>query len=124
MNSELSSTDRDRLAAGSADARQEYLLAQAAAQGAVWILCDDDGFVMMQSEDERCVPVWPDEAFAQAWATGEWVACRPLEIDLESWHDRWTEGLQKDGIQVALFPSETDDVVVLSPPAFAESLPA
>ena len=31
---------------------------------------------MLNSEEEDCVPVWPNEEFALQWATGEWSECR------------------------------------------------
>jgi hypothetical protein len=123
VNQETSALDRSIIAASSADDRQHYLIDSVGRSREIWILRDDDGFVMMQSEDERCVPVWPDEAFARDWATGEWADCRPMSVDLAGWRERWTTGLERDGIQVAVFPSEDDDVVVLTPEAFAEVLP-
>lgn len=109
-------------ARASADDRQRYLLRAAEASAQLWILCDDEGFVMMQSDQERCVPVWPEAALAEAWATGDWADCAPFAVDVGTWHERWTRGLTDDGIQVALFPAEDDDVVVLTPDAFAELL--
>lgn len=123
VNQEPSSLDRSMIAARSADDRQDYLVDSVGRSREIWILRDDEGFVMMQSDAERCVPVWPGEAFARDWATGEWSGCSPMSVDLAGWRERWTDGLRRDGIHVALFPSENDDVVVLTPEAFAEVLP-
>jgi hypothetical protein len=106
----------------SADERYEYLLAAAAREGAVWILRDDEGFVMVSSDQDQCIPVWPNAEFAGDWATDDWAECRPMAVSMDDWRERWTPGLEGDDILVAAFPSEHDDVVVIAPAEFARAL--
>ena len=52
--------------------RAVYFVKEAVAQNELWILTDEHGCVMLNTEEEDCVPVWPNKEFAQAWATDEW----------------------------------------------------
>ena len=52
------------------------------------------------TEDDDCVPVWPNEAFAQDWATGDWEHCEPEAISLNKWQSRWTSGLEDDELSI------------------------
>jgi hypothetical protein len=95
--------------------RYQYFVEQVAFNKEVWILSDDDGCVMLNTEDEECVPVWPNQETAQAWATGDWDQCEPQAIDLKSWQLRWTAGLEEDGFYVVVLPIETNEGTVVEP---------
>ncbi len=98
-----------------AEKRYQYLLTEAVANRQLWILVDEHGCVMLNTEDEDCVPVWPHEAFAQAWATGDWEHCKPESISLNKWHSRWTNGLLDDELSVVIFPITEEDGLVIFP---------
>ncbi|MDT0595050.1 DUF2750 domain-containing protein [Glaciecola petra] len=92
--------------------RYQYLLKQVKLNKEVWILNDEHGCVMLNSEDEDCVPVWPSQAFAEEWATGDWEICQSKAIDLTTWRKRWTQGLIEDDLAIAVFPlvDDSEDV--------------
>jgi hypothetical protein len=98
--------------------RLHYLLKEIIQHQQVWILTDQDGCVMLNTEDEDCTPVWPSEEFAQAWATGEWSDCAPKAIGLDTWHSRWTQGLEDDDVAIAVFPGENEEGLVISAQEF------
>ena len=98
--------------------RLAYLVKESVLNKQLWILTDQDGCVMLNTEDEDCTPVWPSETFAQAWATGDWCACEAKAIDLKTWHSRWTRGLEDDDVAVAVFPSENEEGLVISAQEF------
>lgn len=98
-----------------AEKRYKYLVKEVIAQGEIWILNDDDGCVMLNTDDEDCVPVWPHEEFALAWATGEWDGCTAKRISLDKWYHRWTPGLIDDELEIVIFPNESEDGLVVSP---------
>jgi hypothetical protein len=77
---------------------------------------------MLNTEDEDCVPVWPNQEFAQAWATGEWQTCKPEAISLSKWHSRWTIGLADDELALVIFPNESEEGVVVYPDEFDAEL--
>jgi hypothetical protein len=102
--------------------RLEYLVKEVVKQQKIWILTDKDGCVMLNSDDEDCAPVWPSEAFAQAWATGDWADCQAQDIDLKTWRTRWTYGLEGDNVSVAVFPSDDEEGLVISAQEFDQEL--
>lgn len=99
-----------------AEQRFDFLVAEVIANGELWVLTDELGSVMLNTDDEDCVPVWPGRAFAEQWATDEWSECEPLAIPLKEWNFRWTPGLEEDGFAVVVFPmageAEQDGLVV------------
>ncbi len=104
--------------------RLAYLITECISNKQVWILTDQDGCVMLNTEDEDCAPVWPSERFAQAWATGDWSGCVAKAIDLKTWHSRWTQGLEYDDVAIAVFPSENEEGLVISAQEFDFELKA
>ena len=101
-----------------ADQRLSYLLKQVNTNAEIWILTDEHGAVMLNSEDEDCIPVWPSESHAGQWATGEWQDCKPMAIDLETWSSRWSQGLEDDEVSIAAFPNQEEEGIVLFPHEF------
>lgn len=98
-----------------ADKRFEYFLSEVRAHQQIWLLVDEHGCVMLNTEDEDCVPVWPHKEFAEAWATGEWAQCKIEAISLAKWRSRWTSGLRADELAVAVFPDQYGEGIVISP---------
>ena len=70
---------------------------------------------MLNTEDEDCVPVWPNKEFAQAWATGEWSDCEAKGISLSKWFSHWTQGLIDDDLAIVVFPNFEEDALVIYP---------
>lgn len=115
MAEKLEQAQIDTISRYDSEQRLKYLLKEVCKNREIWILTDDIGCVMLNSEDEDCVPVWPNEAFARAWATGEWQDCQAEAIPLNQWHSRWTPGLIEDELSVAVFPNQTEEGIVLYP---------
>jgi len=115
-------TDLSRLGEMSADQRFEHFLETVTEEGELFILCDDDGFVLVRSDNEECIPVWPDSDSAAAWATDEWEGCEPMGIDLDSWLDRWVPGLEGDQLNIVVHPMGETEVVVATPAELAAAL--
>ncbi|MCL9774445.1 DUF2750 domain-containing protein [Vibrio methylphosphonaticus] len=98
--------------------RLKYSVKTMVQERQIWILTDEHGCVMLNSEEEDCVPVWPNEEFALQWATGEWSECKAESISLNKWHSRWTMGLEDDELAVVVFPNQNEEGVVLFPDEF------
>lgn len=98
-----------------AEKRYKYLVKEVVANREIWILVDEHGCVMLNTEDEDCVPVWPNKEFAEAWATGDWAECKAESISLNKWHSRWTHGLEDDELAVVIFPNQDEDGLVVLP---------
>ncbi|QCZ93223.1 DUF2750 domain-containing protein [Salinimonas iocasae] len=88
----------------------------------VWILKDADGCVMLSTEDEDGVPVWPDAGLALLWATEDWADCEPMAVTLEDWLKKWTPGLMQDELCIMVCPVPGEDGEVMEPDELAEKL--
>ena len=110
------------IAKADSESRLQYLVKESRKQQQLWILIDDDGCVMLNSEAEDCVPGWPNQEFAAAWAAGDWQHCKPESISLAKWKSRWTDGLSDDELYVAVFPNDQEEGLILSPYEFEELL--
>ena len=97
------------------EGRYDYLVEQVKEHKELWTLQDSDGCVMLTTEDEDCIPMWPTEEAAALWAVDEWKDCQPLAIPLNEWQERWVCGMEDDDLFVAVFPV-VDDLGVVIPP--------
>jgi hypothetical protein len=102
--------------------RASYFLKEVVANNEIWILKDEHGCVMLNTEDEDCVPVWPNETFAQAWATDEWQECQAEAIALDVWFSRWSHGLADDELALVVFPSQSEQGLVFYPEELEQEL--
>jgi len=102
--------------------RLSYLLQQVVINKEIWILADEHGCVMLNTDDEDCVPVWPNEEFAQRWATDEWKDCKAEAISLSKWYSHWITGLADDELALVTFPNQNNEGFVLFPDEFEEAL--
>ena len=98
--------------------RYDYLVKEVLKNKQIWLLVDEHGCVMLNTEEEDCVPIWPNKEFAQAWATEEWSHCQPEAISLEKWHNRWTHGLEEDELAIVVFPDENNEGLIFFPDEF------
>ena len=102
--------------------RLSYLLQQVVSNQEIWILADEHGCVMLNTEEEDCVPVWPNKEFAQRWATDEWQYCKAEAISLSKWYSHWSTGLNDDELALVTFPNQDNQGLVLFPEEFEEAL--
>ena len=102
--------------------RATYFFKEAAATNQLWILTDEHGCVMLNTEDEDCVPVWPNQEFAEAWATDEWQNCQPEAISLNKWFSRWSHGLADDELALVVFPSQNEQGLIYYPEELEQEL--
>lgn len=98
--------------------RYDYLIKEVLKNKEIWLLVDEHGCVMLNTEDEDCVPVWPNKEFAQAWATEEWSHCKAEAISLEKWRNRWTHGLEDDELAIVVFPNQQNEGLIFFPDEF------
>ncbi|QSX38015.1 DUF2750 domain-containing protein [Shewanella sedimentimangrovi] len=97
------------------EGRYDYLVEQVKEHKEIWTLQDNDGCVMLTTEDEDCIPMWPSEEAAAQWAVDDWQDCQPLSIPLNEWEERWVSGMEDDELMVAVFPVQDDLGVVVQP---------
>ena len=98
--------------------RFNYLLEEVIKHREVWLLVDEYGCMMLNTDDEDCVPVWPNKEFAENWITDDWQACKAEAISLNKWQSRWTQGLAEDELSIVVFPNQAEEGLVLFPDEF------
>ncbi len=102
--------------------RLTYLIQQTLNHNEVWLLTDEHGCVMLNTEDEDCIPVWPSKVLAQAWATDEWQHCQAQAISLKDWQNKWTPGLIEDDLAIVAYPNSQEQGIILDPQELADML--
>lgn len=102
--------------------RLDYLVEKIKEHGKVWILADDHGAVMFNTDDEDFLPVWPHEEIAKNWCNQEWENCNPIAINLDKWLQDWTPGLEQDEVLVLAFPNDENEAEMLDPYHFHQIL--
>lgn len=109
MSKELTMDERVQLLIAPDSERLAYFLEQAKATQTVWSLSNEDGFVMVETDDGDCVMVWPDAEFASQWAVEDWDDCEPVAVELDTFTGQWLPSLMQDNITVAVFPNIEDE---------------
>lgn len=122
MDYQLTAEELARITALDAEQRYEYFIKAVADLEQIWILTDDEGFVLVSAEDERCIPVWPHAELAEQWIEGEWSNCTAQAVDVDTWLSKWTEGLNGDELSIAVLPDTDGPGVVVTPDELAETL--
>ncbi len=106
MSYELTQQERESAPRLNAQERYDLLVSKLVEQGELWILRDDQGCMLLNTEEEEsCIPVWPHPDFARQWATGDWAGAKPEAISLAVWLERWIPGMEEDDVTVAVFPT-------------------
>ncbi len=118
----INSEQLDTIEKYDAEKRLSYLLQQVVSNKEIWILADEHGCVMLNTDDEDCVPIWPNEEFAQRWATEEWHECKAQAIPLTKWYSHWSMGLTDDELALVTFPNQNNQGLVLFPEEFEQAL--
>ena len=97
--------------------RYSYFVKRAADRGKVWSLWAKGGWMLVGTDTaDECVPVWPHERFAEAYASS--IAGSGFEakaIELDSFRSRWIPGMTADNRMVAVFPTPQQRGVVVAP---------
>ncbi|MBU1297125.1 MAG: DUF2750 domain-containing protein [Gammaproteobacteria bacterium] len=106
---ELSMEERVQLLVAPDSERLAYFVEQVKATELVWSLSNEEGFVMVETDDGDCVMVWPDAEFASQWAIEDWDDCEPVSVSLETFKTEWLPSLVADKITVAVFPNIEDE---------------
>jgi len=90
----------------------------------IWGLRSRDGdWAYATGEDgTEVVAVWPHERYAQACATGPWADDEPTSISIDDWRAKWLPGLERDGHEIAVFPTPASTGVQLTPQRLGKDL--
>ncbi|MDF1782445.1 MAG: DUF2750 domain-containing protein [Alcanivoracaceae bacterium] len=122
MTYEMTPEDLQKALNLSADDRCEYFIEQTLANEEMWSLADGDEWMVLSSGGEEFLPVWPHPDMAAAWAGDEHQGSTPKAIPLSAWFERWADGMDADGILLAICPGEDPDGVVMSSEELKDAL--
>ena len=89
--------------------RFDYALEKMVENNCLWGLYGDNGWLLLQADDDACLPVWPSEEFASAWEKDDFPDCKPKPIALDEWLTQWLPGMEKNGTLVLVFPLSEDE---------------
>lgn len=83
--------------------RHGYFVGKVADTQEVWGL-HHDGWATAQAHGQVAIPFWPEAAFAQACAGGEWEHFQPRAIALGDFLARWLPGMAGNLQLASVFP--------------------
>ncbi|TRY32582.1 DUF2750 domain-containing protein [Aliiglaciecola sp. M165] len=107
--SQLSSDEFVEISKLQPEERFDYALTAMVENRELWGLFGENGWLLLQAEEDACVPIWPHESFAKAWEKDDFPDCTPKKIDLDAWLNQWLPGMQKNGTLVLVFPIGDDE---------------
>ncbi len=106
---------RESVSRMSGNHRFGYFVRKVADFGELWGLFSN-GWAMGKDDDGRmAVLFWPEQEFAEMYATGEFANHKPKQIALDDFLGKWIPGMTKDNYKVAVFPTTLGRAVFVSP---------
>lgn len=109
----------------SKEEKYDYLLRQMIAQKEVWIIFDEDGMVLFESDKgEIVIPVWPHQEVAQLFCVGEYVDCQPGTVTLADFRkNELTEAVEQQFL-VSVMPVPGMPALLVAPGEMENGLSA
>ncbi|MEI8372831.1 MAG: DUF2750 domain-containing protein [Planctomycetota bacterium] len=102
--------------------RYSYFVRKVADFEKVWGLFEDGWALMGDDAGNQILPVWPEREFAEALAQGDWATHTAKAISLKDFVEKWLPGMEKDGKQLAVFPTPSGKGVLVAPPRLLTDL--
>lgn len=108
----------------SGEERFDYFLTQVVEDREIWILVNaENRFLKMVAEDGgyEYLPVWPNSDFARAY-TKDSDDLVPKSISLPEFFKKWVPGLEKDGLEIGVFPGSDKTLWITGPSELKDDL--
>ncbi|MCP5163086.1 MAG: DUF2750 domain-containing protein [Hahellaceae bacterium] len=121
----MSQPSSDDLLKLDCEARYDYFLSEVSDSREIWILINaNEQFLKIYSEEDgfEYLPVWPNADVAQRVSQDETNDLTPKAISLPEFFKKWIPGLQRDGLQVGVFPAADQTVWITDPTELGEDL--
>jgi hypothetical protein len=94
--------------------RYGYCVRKVADTQQVWGL-HHDGWATAQADGKVAIPFWPEAAFAQACASGEWEHFQPRAIALDDFLTKWLPGMESNDQLASVFPVPQGSASIAAP---------
>lgn len=119
----LSSDEFVRVTRLAPEERFDYFLSHIKETGELWALFGKNGWVMVESGDELCLPIWPHRDYVIAWERDDFPDCEPKSISHYDFLNVWSAGLAKNNTLLLLFPcGDEEEGIVMSAPEFSDCM--
>lgn len=122
MSGPLHPKEMETVLALSGTERYGYFVEKAADGEKVWGLQNEEGWVLIAFENGDAFCLWPHADYARACTVGDWADCAPEPISLEELLGELVPALQRDNLQLAIFPTPAGEAVVVDARDFQEHL--
>ncbi|GAA5523700.1 hypothetical protein Maes01_00249 [Microbulbifer aestuariivivens] len=100
----------------SCEDRYDYFLDLVGEEREIWILINSDEHFLKLHSDEKgapdYLPIWPTADFAAHYASAD-ADLTPKSVALPQFLNKWLPGLDRDGIDVGVFPGADDSVWIM-----------
>ncbi|SDZ91128.1 DUF2750 domain-containing protein [Microbulbifer marinus] len=121
----MSKEELDAILALGTEERFEVFLDLVGEEREVWILVNSEEHFLKLHSDEHggfeYLPVWPAAEFAAAYA-GDDSDLKPRSIPLPQFLKKWLAGLERDGIEIGVFPGPDKSVWITEPSDLGQDL--
>ncbi|MBB5368806.1 MULTISPECIES: DUF2750 domain-containing protein [unclassified Janthinobacterium] len=94
--------------------RYAYCVRKVADTQEVWGLYDA-GWATAEAGGKVSIPFWPEAAFAQACATGDWEHFQPCAIALDDFLNKWLPGMASNDQLASVFPVPHGSASIAAP---------
>lgn len=112
-DTKFNDTSFDEILEASCEERFEFFLAMVADAREVWILINEQKeFLKIHSPDDgiEYLPVFPHAYFAQEYSKTSQEKLTAKSIPLPEFLAKWVSGMERDGLDVGVFPISGSDV--------------
>jgi len=92
----------------SAEERQELVVSYIAKSNEIWLVQGTEGFVMFEDGENVQLPVFPHKDLAQKFVAMNDIEGQCVNIALEEFKQTWLPGLDKNGVELVMFPTTSD----------------
>lgn len=121
----MTQTDISRLLLLSGEDKYRYMAEQIVANREVWIVYDEDGMVLFESDrQEIVIPIWPHRQIAQLFCVEEYADCKPGTVSLSDFMQNELKEAGEQGFLISLMPVPGTLAVLANPAELETSLSA
>lgn len=119
----MTETDISRLLGLSKEEKYRYVLEQLVTRQEVWIVYDEDGMVLFESDrGEVVIPVWPHREIAQLFCVDEYADCQPGTVALDDFLKNEMKEAEEQGFLISLMPVPGTLAVLADPTEMSDNI--
>ena len=113
---EITKSEQERIESSPIAEKIDYFLKEAVANKYTITVRNDESVLRFyENTGLPCIPFWPHASFTKEIIESEWKDCYPTAIRLSSFISHWLPGMEKDGVQIALYAKPNEEIVLMNP---------